>query len=303
MHDNYQEVVLWMSKCCAASSDIEIECRFGTFKQQSTGGQRYGLPIKCLTVLETNNIADPVTFDSGVSQHVFAHMNEVLNNYFTNSRHDREKRGRDNQTPSPYPVIGYRHTKEMDKFYHIEEQGDFRETLDIKADGKVVATVQKERVGVLNFMSPQTKYDFRLTGAIEKPVPPLDPQPCDFIRVKDRISYSFDAFRVDLTKVEKWDNPDDEQIKSVLQSDNRFSPTKTTYELEIEITDVKYMTHERGLFVDKKPSSFYAFACKFFDHAVHMSHTLTSTSMPSLCNRKRHIKSPRSGEMKRQRTR
>jgi hypothetical protein len=136
-----------------------------------------------------------------VSQHAF--LNELLNS--------RVAAGR--------PPVTYEHRYEKDEFYELQG-GKVRVTKDAKNDQvrqsvfdirhlvthrflrvQILATVQKQRLANLDIHIPESSMDYRISVTIEQPMNvPYGKFPRTY-RQKDRLSYKYDVFSVDLTQV------------------------------------------------------------------------------------------------------
>lgn len=162
-------------------------------------------------------------------QEQHAHYNRLLN-------------GRVETTSSssyPYAKIGYAHTKVVDSFHPSPGSGSkLRVTTDEKT-GVVNDCVIKERLGDLNVYCPRRKVDWRVSVNIETPGPLSNTltfcgsslsdcliavgrpnTAAQHTRRKDRLTYTHQAFRIDLTQVHASQDP-----------------SKLQHELEVEFQD------------------------------------------------------------------
>jgi hypothetical protein len=135
---------------------------------------------------------------------------------------------------SERPTIKYEHTKEVDIFYELDQERFLalpepikallertlnpkkgvrvRVTRDLK-DGHIVRQLIKHKLENLDISSPQTEWDYRIGVNLEIDYPGSveglnmvvdkdshgDPLPTE--RKKDRISYEWLAYQIDLTQV------------------------------------------------------------------------------------------------------
>lgn len=96
--------------------------------------------------------------------------------------------------------IRYQHLRLVDSFYPTGGRG--REKLRVTRDGtKTVQSVVKRRIGDLNILCPSSNADWRVSVNVEDPIPEPPAGGEDYQRHKDRMSYSHQAFRIDLTQV------------------------------------------------------------------------------------------------------
>ncbi|ELU39003.1 mRNA capping enzyme, beta chain domain-containing protein [Rhizoctonia solani AG-1 IA] len=126
-------------------------------------------------------------FESNMPQQAHKHYNGLLNKLVA-------------QAVPGQARVKYSHTKLVDEFYG--EGGKFvplaqrsiRLTRDEKT-GKVAACVRKKRIANLDVHSPKQNVDWRISINVEEPGNPAH------TRRKDRISYTHQAFKIDLTQV------------------------------------------------------------------------------------------------------
>ncbi|KIO25689.1 hypothetical protein M407DRAFT_207941 [Tulasnella calospora MUT 4182] len=125
----------------------------------------------------------------------------------------------------PNARIRYEHMRLVDTFYNMPASsggGKVRVTRDEKT-GQIKECVQKVRIADLNVYSPKRKMDWRVSVSVETPAkPPPDSLPPTNTRRKDRLSYSHQAFKIDLTQVTTGPDP---------------AHPQTSHELEIEFAD------------------------------------------------------------------
>jgi len=108
--------------------------------------------------------------------------------------------------------ISYQHTRETDRFYNVNG-AKIRVTTDQKTgdvlDGRIV---EKKRIADLNIYSPNTLLDYRITINVEKPNELPSSLPT-FERNKDRMSYTHEIFKFDLTQVKVPQTPSQNGVR------------------------------------------------------------------------------------------
>jgi len=288
-NDAYQNVIEFISKKVASSPDVEIEARLGkivlTNADADSDLSRHGLPVETMCQVNREKMHTNVRFESGVPHEKLKHFNKTLNNWLTNSQNPEVPPSKQKF----YPNIGYKRTTHIDRFFEIEDSKNrIRETRDPKS-GKILNTIIKEGMGSMEFHMPKTDFDFRISASLEKPVPPVpsDRNP-DTIRKKNRLSYTFECFSIDITTVESWENPTREIAESVMDhakagTTTEFPPTSRTYEIELEVADIKFLRKQRQQFATKQGNCFQQLCITFFNHCIHLCHTATQKAMPTLC--------------------
>ncbi len=144
------------------------------------------------------------------SKHQHKHFNTQLNNLKTNSSQPGYASG------SP---LAYNHLYLTDSFYPSDDRNKIRVTRDDKK-GEVLESMKKIRLGDLNIYSPKRQADWRISVNLEVPgeltlrvflrtkgltfswasaPPPVGT--ATHSRKKDRMSYSHEEFKIDLTQV------------------------------------------------------------------------------------------------------
>jgi len=284
VNDCYQNVCDFISKKVASSPDVEIEVRLGklVLKEAEAGKDlsRHGLPVDSMCQVNRDRMHTNVRFESGVPHEKLVHFNKLLNNWVNNSKNAKMPPER----KSDYPAIRYERTLDIDRFFEIEDSNQrIRETWDPKT-GKVKCTIIKEKMGNLEFYMPKADFDFRISASLEKPVPPVaeDRNP-DSIRKKDRISYIFECFAIEITTVQSWENPTREVTESIMKQTSEFPPSSRTYEIELEIRDISFLQKQRSLLSNRQRNSFNHICITFFNHCIHLCHTASRTQIPQVC--------------------
>ncbi|CAG8637788.1 14312_t:CDS:2, partial [Acaulospora colombiana] len=123
-------------------------------------------------------------------------------------------------------------------FEHIED-----EYVEIVKGG----IVEKVRIAFLNIYSPNTQLDYRISVNSERPVE----KPTGKImheRNKDRLSYTHQLFKIDLTQVK---GP--EKARNI---DGTMPPQDVTHELEVEFLDPRVLIEEKTK-LERKQSNRY----------------------------------------------
>lgn len=151
-----------------------------------------------------------LTYSVLKSQH--EHFNKLLN----------ELRTASSQPGHPSTTLAYDHLRLVDSFYSSEGSGD-RDKIRVTRNEKtneVIESLRKVRLGNLDIYSPKRAADWRISVNVEVPgeyfsigndhplcraaktVPVKHPiGTATLKRRKDRMSYSHEEFRIDLTQV------------------------------------------------------------------------------------------------------
>jgi len=118
--------------------------------------------------------------------------------------------------------------------------------------------VRKKRLADLNIYCPNRHFDYRISISTETEVPDKPQGRLLFERHKERVSYRHEIFSFDLTTVDT--------VRSLLPPVLSHQPTtttkirdsqrKVTYEMEIEIADMKRLFHERDRLHHGAPNNF-----------------------------------------------
>jgi polynucleotide 5'-triphosphatase len=199
------------------NTELEVEARWGQIIDRRSE-QRLRGPWDSECVLRTGGL--DVKFESTMTMEQHKRMNLYLNGQVSKSKAPGASRA----------SVDYRHTREVDIFYELTQEGfdtlnpivqrlikesgtrqRIRVTRDAKT-GQVLRAIIKQRLGNLEISSPQTEWDYRVginleitfPGSIEGLTPVVEPGKTanDMQRQKDRMSYSWlGAYQVDLTQV------------------------------------------------------------------------------------------------------
>ncbi|CEP02720.1 mRNA 5'-phosphatase [Plasmodiophora brassicae] len=148
------------------------------------------------------------SFVSGIQGMQFKRLNEELNKWAS--------------AVQGGPVsLSYTRTREIDHF-HADR---VRVSVDTQTK-KPLRAVRKQRIESLDIHVPSCQYDVRLSASSEQPCgfPTTD---CTMVRVKDRISYTFSIWSLDITSIQS------HRVSNGVQDEK----SSTTHELELEIAD------------------------------------------------------------------
>lgn len=194
-------------------TQLEIEARWGHIIDRQTDARIRGIH-RTESVVQVEGIK----FESTMSLDQHRRMNQYLNGEVQKSR----------AAPGTRPIIDYKHTKEVDRFYELTQEGfvqlhpliqqqikqtatkqRVRVTHDLKT-GEAIKKIIKLRLGNLEISSPSTEWDYRIgvnieinfPGSLESLTPAMENGRPTTERSKDRMSYSWlSAFQIDLTQV------------------------------------------------------------------------------------------------------
>jgi len=150
-----------------------------------------------------------------LAQH--AHFNNLLNSLVSKTASSSHQHSR----------VHYAHTKLIDSFHSGPGSQKIRVTTDEKT-GVVKECVAKTRIADLNVYSPKRKVDWRISVNAETPAPKPTTN-ATHTRRKDRITYTHQAFQIDLTQV----MPSHSSTSKVDPS----NPQGYLHELEVEFRD------------------------------------------------------------------
>ncbi|KAI0051099.1 mRNA triphosphatase CET1 [Auriscalpium vulgare] len=191
-----------------AQGQIEVEAKVGVLRDKQTG-RRIALPVLTETILAPNEVDS--RFESNMTAMQHKHYNTLLNNLKATS---------DQPGYSASP-LAYAHLHLVDSFFSPDNsrgRDKIRVTRDEKT-GDVRESLKKIRLASLDIYSPKRAVDWRISVNMEVPVPlPLGSP--THTRRKDRISYSHEAFSIDLTQV--------------TSSAGANQPAEILHELEVE---------------------------------------------------------------------
>ncbi|KAF9985624.1 mRNA-capping enzyme subunit beta [Modicella reniformis] len=173
-----------------------------------------------------------------------AHFNKILNWRLGQTRDEPKER-----------QISYHHTREIDQFF-LSQGGRARVTKDQKTNEVIPnGIVKKERIADLDVYSPRNAFDYRISVNIEVPVP--HPQgELQHERHKDRMSYRYNNFKIDLTQVKspkKSNAPNTHAHNySQMRPMNSNNNQDVTHELEIEFVHAEQLAREREIRINSR---------------------------------------------------
>lgn len=100
--------------------------------------------------------------------------------------------------------------------------------------------------------------DFRISANRERRVD-LPKTECDQIRKKDRLSYRFDLYAIELTKVDLYND-----VKNGEPASDR--PSNTSFEVEIELKEMAFLRQEAAKVKTGQPNEFVRIATSFLEN-------------------------------------
>ncbi|KAJ3166136.1 mRNA-capping enzyme subunit beta [Geranomyces variabilis] len=221
----------------ADGRQLEIEGKLGLIVDKNTG-DRIRLPVRSETVLWNDG---SYRFDSNMTRDQHGHFNRVLNALV--------------QPPAPgLTPLRYIHTNEVDH-YHEDAGRKIRVSMDQKT-GRVREVLCKRRIADLEIYLPNSPLDFRISMSLELPAPHPPPGSVSRNRrFKDRLSYSHQAVRVDLT-----------QVKQVMGKNE-----EVTHECEVEFIRAACLLEERQKRMQNQPNLFTAYVDVFLNNLRFLS--------------------------------
>ncbi|KZT60327.1 mRNA triphosphatase CET1 [Calocera cornea HHB12733] len=228
--DFTKEVADWIADLIRNQENVEIEAKIGLLLDQHTK-QRLRLPVMSETILSP--AIESIRFQSSMTENQHKSYNDLLNQRVQRFAHI-----------PPSLHINYDHTRAIDEFYSIQSD-EFKVRLRVSKDektGKVVESVRKSRMGDMNVYCPKWGFDYRISVNREFPHDPPPPQRRpEMLRRKDRVSYSHQAYKIDLTQVFPYPPGKDNTI---------------THELEVEFLNPAALVRECGKRDRGEPSAF-----------------------------------------------
>ncbi|CAE6468991.1 unnamed protein product [Rhizoctonia solani] len=181
-----QEVTKWIEYYTQNLNPehVEIEAKLGIIIDKGSNARLGGLSLtECIL---PPNLPIDTRFESNMPLQAHKHYNGLLNALVA-------------QASQGQPRVKYLHTKLVDEFYGEGHGEKTRVTRDEKT-GKVAACVRKKRIANLDVHSPQQGVDWRISINLEEPASHPAGKPAH-TRRKDRMSYTHQAFKIDLTQV------------------------------------------------------------------------------------------------------
>ncbi|KAL5632529.1 hypothetical protein ACGC1H_005468 [Rhizoctonia solani] len=192
---------------------VEIEAKLGIIIDKGSNARLTGLSLtECIL---PPNLPIDTRFESNMPLQAHKHYNGLLNALVA-------------QAVPGQPRVKYSHTKLVDEFYSEGPGEKTRVTRDEKS-GKVAACVRKKRIADLDVHSPKQGVDWRISINVEEPASSPTGNPAH-TRRKDRISYTHQAFKIDLTQVTSSHN----------------GPNQLLHELEVEFVNAAELLRHRA---------------------------------------------------------
>ncbi|KAH7336892.1 CYTH-like domain-containing protein [Rhizoctonia solani] len=210
-----QEVTSWIEYYTQNLNPehVEIEAKLGIIIDKGSNARLGGLSLtECIL---PPNLPIDTRFESNMPLQAHKHYNGLLNALVA-------------QVVPGQPRVKYSHTKLVDEFYGEGHGEKTRVTRDEKT-GKVAACVRKKRIANLDVHSPKQGVDWRISINLEEPASNPAGQPAH-TRRKDRISYTHQAFKIDLTQVTSSHN----------------GPNQLLHELEVEFVNAAELLRHRA---------------------------------------------------------
>eukprot|EP00668_Euglena_longa_P045684 GGOE01061362.1.p1 GENE.GGOE01061362.1~~GGOE01061362.1.p1 ORF type:complete len:315 (+),score=109.11 GGOE01061362.1:67-945(+) len=217
----------------------EVELRLGRVVDLGTE-ERLRWPLRTPTVMEA--AAGVHRFESEVAEETFTRIYQFLNARFQAAQ----------QRTKGSPAVRYTKLVEQDNFYETPE-GRVRVTVDPNAPAQVVRALQKgQRANMDVFMGIAAAWDVRINKAVEAPAVVPTGCKCSCARLKERRSYCFDLWRLELTKVKQYN-----EVKPDGAPYRPATPDKVSFEVELEL-DVPRFREEKRKHGANQQNSFHA---------------------------------------------
>lgn len=163
---------------------VELEAKIGTIQHKKAGADRarLDLPIVTEAVVNQQYVQAQCSFSSQLPESLLEEAKRILD------------------AADPKFIKSTEHTIHRDEIYEgQQDKGNLRITRD-DVTGRQVAKIRKKAIAHIMIHCPTDPFDIRLSLATESPTDDV-PQGVCRTRRKDRISYLYDGFRADLTKV------------------------------------------------------------------------------------------------------
>eukprot|EP00455_Lapot_gusevi_P003400 TRINITY_DN11394_c0_g1_i4.p1 TRINITY_DN11394_c0_g1~~TRINITY_DN11394_c0_g1_i4.p1 ORF type:complete len:364 (-),score=55.77 TRINITY_DN11394_c0_g1_i4:28-1119(-) len=209
----------------AAYPDVEFEGKFGIFQAKAAGASRYDPKVTTMAVLDSTR--PDYFFKAEVEPALFQSVNRMMNQ----------------RVQSYSSLVKCTFTTEHDQFHHDKTR------VSKDRHGNVLRCIRKHRLEDLNIYSPTTGLDFRISASSEEPAP--EPHtPCHYQRTKNRISYAFEIWRLDMTEVFFFAGDLNQNVQP-------------TYEIELEILDMQCLRTEFDKYQRGQQNYFHTLARSF----------------------------------------
>eukprot|EP01083_Nonionella_stella_P008469 24446_1 len=302
------EVQKWIYQQCALSDHIEIEAKLGkllTYVEPNPmmdDTEQKGEEIRVHDKIGLKSLAwidlkkTGGHFESTVDETVFKHLNVLFNNWYANCNSPPQNRLPQLRN-TKFPKLLFKRSRTVDKIYQSpgDRSSSIRVTLDMNNGARIKEVIEKKKKASMNICCPGSKFDIRISASVENIVPKPQRQIVSSLRCKDRISYQYDYFSIDITTtytycealtpqfindlIQKFMNKED------LPLDLQYG-TQRTYEVELEIADHEYLRKVRKLAADKKQTCGIEQLSYFFTQAAIKMAKLASAApvfVPSVC--------------------
>lgn len=232
----------------------EIELKIGKLRDTKTNNKPF-IPIKSEAIIHRYNYNNynhsNLNFDSEISEDSFNALKECLNLQMEIVNSKDAYQG---------PKVQYIHYVEDDLVYSNGNDGRLRVTM---VNNSVKRIIQKNRIENLDILSPNTIHDYRFSLNMESDLS-VDTsklnQPFN-IRNKDRRSYTFGPFTIDMTRVTEYtiesnSSNTPSRIIHVFDKTLKLRETAIKYELEMEIKCESLREYAQKLEINPKSQSF-----------------------------------------------
>ncbi|KAH8921315.1 mRNA triphosphatase CET1 [Atractiella rhizophila] len=211
----------------APKQEVEIEAKIGRILDNKTG-TRLMLPVVTETILAPG--MPGIRFESIIPPVQHSHFNDLLNQRI-------EKVASEMKGTLRGSVYDYVQTRTIDEFFPSGQRGvKTRVSRDYTTNAIIEnGVMQKTKLGDLNVYCPKYEYDWRISVNLETQVKDVPTGQPSYRRIKDRVSYTHQIHRIDLTQVQS--------------SDPAANPT---HELELEMISMREFLlegrkHEAGV--------------------------------------------------------
>jgi len=259
LEDNVRILSDFLYRHCQ-TPDVEIEGKLGLLFHPKKGSRVHIDGVRQLIAVQKDEIPE-TSFAAEIDLNMFRHLNEDLlqRRYLDDQAKAKQHNAR--------PYWTYTRVRETDKFYTV---GTDRVRVSTNASGEVTACVVKEKIEHLDFYHGKPKsIDFRISANRERKVVDLPKNEPDQIRRKDRLSYRFDLWKIELTKVELYNGVTKSGHEPLHGWDR---PTQTSYEVEVEIRHLDYLKQEAVKVSEgRQPNDFVRMAAAFLDQMRTLS--------------------------------
>jgi len=233
--------------------DVEIEGKLGLLYDRRKQSRFQIDGCKSLVCVAPDELPDAqLNFCAEVDANMFGHINDGL---LQRRVHDDAAKARAHNAKSHWryaPVLL------LDKFYPVNGE-HVRVTTD--QQGTVKECIVKEKLQHIEFWSGKPKsIDFRVSASRERTVPLPTCEP-DQIRRKDRRTYRFDLWSLELTRVDLFTGSS--LTKGELRPDAR--PASSTFEVEVELKETECLRREAAKVRAGQPNDFVKIASALLD--------------------------------------